>query len=197
MDELLGRGTLGGPRYDEIFENVVARTGSADGRQGRRLFKWSILSGAVLVPAVAAWLVIARPQSMPPTPKGETGMAGAVQIGCGPSGAPVCRGGDTLMFSVNAAVVSGYLGAFAERVGDPTGERIWYYPTFAGHSPAVLPGQGTTVLADGVRIGAEHPPGRYRVRIWLTERPFGRNEIDAMDAGHLRAERTIDLEVLP
>jgi hypothetical protein len=197
LDELLARGTLGGRHYDEIFEKVVARTGSAGNPPGRRWFRWFLASGAVLAPAVAAWIVIAGPRAGHPTPKGEPGIAAALQIGCGPSGAAVCHVGDTLMFSVNAAVVSGYLGAYAERIGDSTRGRVWYYPTSTGHSPAVAPGEGTAVLPDGVRIGAEHPPGRYRVRLWLAERPLARNEIDAADSGRLRADRAIEVEVLP
>jgi hypothetical protein len=197
LDELLARGTLGGRHYDEIFEKVVARTGLKGGRAARRWVKWIFGAGAVLVPAVTAWIIIARPQPDRQTAKGEHGMVGALQIGCGRSGDPVCRTGDTLMFSVNAAIVSGYLGAYAERIGDPTHERIWYYPTFAGHSPAVARGEGTVVLPDGIRIGSEHRPGHYRVTSWIADRPFTRAEVAAGDHAPFSTTTNIDLQVLP
>jgi hypothetical protein len=196
LDELLARGTLGGPHYDEIFERALARTEVA-GVNRWRWWRWVAIPGAVIVPAVAAWLLFARPAASPPTPKGAAGGAAAFEVGCGASGGHVCRPGDTLMFSVNAAVTSGYLGAYAERVGDPARERIWYFPTAAGLAPAVSPAAGTVVLSDGIHIGPEHIPGQYRITIWTSAWPFARREIEAADPGARAARSTIDIQVVP
>jgi hypothetical protein len=198
LDELLAGGTLGGPRYDEIFEKVLERSGlSRRPSVSRRLRKWFVASGVVLVPAIAAWLLWLRPADPPPTPKGAAESSAAFDISCGTSVGSVCRPGDTLMISVNAAVTSGHVGAYAERVGDPSRERIWYFPTAVGAAPAVAPGGGTVVLAQGIRIGPEHPPGTYRLTIWISERPMARGEIDAMDVRTLPARTTLQFTVVP
>lgn len=197
LDEILAGGTLGGPHYDEIFERVLAR--SAPQEKPARLRKLWWLMAAALVPAAAVWLVLVRPKVPAPTPKGVAGAAlGAIEIGCGPSGGHVCHPGDTLMFSVNAAVVSGYLGAYAERVGDPAPERIWYFPDPTGRSPQVASGSGTIVLPQGIRIGLEHRPGRYRVIAWITARvPTRAAEGDLTADGGAGAHDAFELEVTP
>ena len=195
VDELLAGGTLGGPAYDEILERVIARSQVAPRPFWKRLIGWFVLPGAVLVP-VAAWLLFVHPREAPPTPKGSAGAA-AVQIGCGPAGGQICHPGDTLMFSVNAALASGHLAAYAERVGDPARERIWYFPTATGRSPMVPPGSGTVVLPEGIRIGSEHPPGEYRVTVWIAKRAISRMEVDADRGDSLAGRETIDLQVIP
>lgn len=196
LDEVLAGGTLGGPHYDEIFERVLARSASQEKPARPRKLWW--LVAAAVVPAGAVWLVLARPKAPAPTPKGGAGAPGAIEIGCGPSGGHVCHPGDTLMFSVNAAVASGYLGAYAERVGDPAPERIWYFPDPTGRSPQVASGPGTIVLPQGIRIGLEHRPGRYRVIAWITEREPTR----AADGGLIseratRAHDAFEIDVTP
>jgi hypothetical protein len=198
LDELLAGGTLGGPRYDEIFEKVLERSGvPARTSAWRRLRKWFVLPSAVLVPAVAVWLIWVRPSDVPPTPKGVSDPSAAFHIGCGASGGSVCRPGDTLMISVNAAVTWGHVGAYAERVGGSAHERIWYFPTALGSAPTVAPGNGTVVLPDGIRIGSEHVAGDYRLTIWIAERPIARHEVDAMDARTLPARTTVPFRVTP
>jgi hypothetical protein len=196
VDELLAGGTLGGPHYDEILKRVLAATTPPPRPLWKRVLRWVAIPGAVLVPAAAAWLVLVRPGVPSITPKGSPGTA-AVQIGCGTSGGPVCRAGDTLMFSVNAAIVSGYLGAYAERAGDPARERIWYFPTSSGAAPLIRSAGGTIVLPEGVRIGPEHRPGTYRVTTWIADRPLKRAEIQAGEDGAPFGRSTTDLQVLP
>jgi hypothetical protein len=127
--------------------------------------------------------------------------AGAIDIACassvgGPAsltGARVCRSDDTLMFQLNTAVVSGYLGAYAERIGDPSAQRIWYFPSAAGESPRVAPGDRTIVLPDGIALGREHRAGQYRVTVWISSRPLARAEVDA--ATTLQSRATFDVQI--
>jgi len=195
LDEALAGGTLGGPHYDEIFERVLARSAPKEG-SARRRTRWWLLATA-LVPVGAVWLVLVRPKVTPPTPKGAAGAAGAIEIGCGTSGGHVCHPGDTLMFSVNAAVVSGYLGAYAERVGDPVPQRILYFPDPTGGTPVVAAGPTTIVLPEGIRIGAEHTPGRYRVTAWVTERPPTRAGAGYIPGSGALARDAFEIEVTP
>jgi hypothetical protein len=192
---LLARGTLGGPAYDEILERVLARSQVARRPFRKRLIGWLVFPSAVLVPA-AAWLFFVHTRDTELTPKGSAGAA-AVQIGCGPSGGQICHAGDTLMFSINAAIASGHLAAYAERVGAGAHERIWYFPTATGRSPIVPPGSGTVVLPEGIRIGPEHPPGRYRVTVWIAERAVSRMEVDDDRSDSMAGRETIALQVIP
>jgi len=194
LDEALAGGTLGGPHYDEIFERVLARSAPKE-VAARRRTRWWLLAAA-LVPA-AVGLVLIRPKVAPLTPKGPAGAYGVIEIGCGTSGRHVCHPGDTLMFSVNAAVVSGYLGAYAERVGDPVPQRIWYFPDPTGGTPVVAAGPKTIVLPEGIRIGAEHTPGRYRVTAWVAERPPTRAGAGDIPGSGALARDAFEIEVTP
>jgi hypothetical protein len=102
------------------------------------------------------------------------------------------------MFQVNSAVVSGYLGAYAESLTDPSRPRIWYFPASTGApSPQVAAGDRTIVLAQGIKIGPEHAPGRYRVTVWMASRPAQRTDIDSAEPDLVRKRTTFDLEVIP
>lgn len=196
LDELLAGGVLSGPQYDDVLERVLARTPSAPAR-ARRPLLW--IAGGVIASSVAAWLLLARTSNDPFTAKGAgtTQMVDALQVGCAPAGGRVCHPGDTLMFTVNSALVSGSLGAYAERSGDPARERIWYFPTGGGASPTIVPGAGTVAVPEGIQIGPEHRPGRYRVTVWIASRPLDRRDIDRAAAAQIRSRAVLDLEVAP
>ena len=199
IDELLAGGTLGGPHYDAILRRVLERTqSSATVPAKRRSWRWVLVPSAVLVPALGAWLLLIRPTVVqPPVSKGVAGAAGALTIGCGSTGSYVCHPGETLMFSVNAATSPGYVGAYAERLGDPTPERIWYFPDSAGTAPFVAPGVGTVVLGEGIRIGTEHAPGRYRVTVWIADQPVTRASVDLLGETPPRSLARFEIEVMP
>lgn len=200
LDELLARGHLGGPQYDAVLDRVLARTETREPRRAAgRWLRWALVPGVAIASGFAAWLLVARPATVPFTAKGTTTTTanGALQIGCVPSGNHVCRAGSTLMFTVNSALASGFLGAYGERVGDSSQGRIWYFPSASGTTPTVPRGAGTVVLPDGIRIGPEHPPGRYRVTVWIAARPLGRAEVDGAGRGEIRSRAVLDLEVVP
>jgi hypothetical protein len=100
------------------------------------------------------------------------------------------------MFSVNTAVASGFLGAYAERLGDSSHERIWYFPTATSEAPRVSPGEGTVILTEGVRVGPEHRPGDYRVTVWLSEQPLMREQVGAT-LNRESTVATLSLKIVP
>jgi hypothetical protein len=53
------------------------------------------------------------------------------------------------------------------------------------------------VLAQGIKIGPEHAPGRYRVTVWMASRPAQRTDIDSAEPDLVRNRTTFDLEVIP
>ncbi len=176
LDEILAKGALGGPVRDRILRRVLDGTAPTRRAGAMRVIGWWAIPCVI---AAAGWMVFARPMK-----RGEfaaknigTLKVGAVDAGCTSSGPRICRSGETLIFTVNSAVASGYLGAYAVRSGDPSGERIWYFPNRAGFSPRVERGTGTIAVRDGIVIGSEHPPGPYRITAWVSERAIERAQI--------------------
>jgi hypothetical protein len=195
LDRVLARGALGGPHYDEILERVLERTETPEGRRAGRRRVWLLVPAGALASAVAAWLLLARPAGQPFTAKGS-GESHAIGMGC-VSADGTCRPGAKVVFTVNTAVASGYVGAYAERADGKAGQRIWYFPTTSGASPHVAPGTGTEVVPEGIEIGAEQPPGRYRVTAWLSARPLTRSEVEANGVDSMATREAIDLVVQP
>jgi hypothetical protein len=196
-EELLAGGSLSGRQHDEILARVLDRTETADRPRPRLRGRTGLVLCAAAVPALAAWLILVSPARDAFQAKGPPQRTtAAIDIGCTSSGSRVCPMGGTLAFVVNAAVTSGYLGAYAERLDDPSHARIWYFPTAAGASPLIAPGTGTIVLPDGIQLGSEHRPGRYRVTVWISSRPVDRDEMDAAAPGMLRDRSSFDLEVV-
>ena len=118
---------------------------------------------------------------------------GVLELGCVGGTPGVCRLGDTLMFTINGNLMSGFLGAYAERVGEPSAPRIWYFPTANGTAPRLEARSGTLVVPQGVRLGPPHAPGQYRVTMWIAEAPPGRAEPQSMALGR----ESLPLEILP
>jgi hypothetical protein len=200
LDDLLARGSLGGPQYDQILQRVLERT-ARDGRpRVRRWIRWAVVPGGAFAAAFAVWLAVGQSERGGFAPKG--GLAslpagGALEISCAPSGSRICRLGSTLMVTANTALVSGYLTAYAERAGDPAHGRIWYFPTASGAAPLVQPGDGTVVVPEGIRIGPEHGPGTYRVTLLVSSRPLDRAAVDSVDDGSTRSRSIFELQVVP
>ena len=193
LDRLLARGKLGGPGHDRIVQAVLA--GRA--REGRRWRRPALVSSGLalaLAAGVALFAVPDRvrddlrakgPTAARPTPRLDVSCVGARLDAC-----PV---GATLLFATVGASPGGYLTAYAEPVAG--GERIWYFSA-EGRSPGVATSTGTEVAAEGVTVGAEHAPGEYRVRLWLTGRPVVRAAALAGAPGDVRAKAEIRLTVV-
>jgi hypothetical protein len=72
------------------------------------------------------------------------------------------------------AGVRGFVSAWAERAGG--GERIWYFSadTFAPQVDAVPTATATT---RAIKIGPDHAPGTYVVKVRVTKQPMGRDSL--------------------
>ena len=177
LDQLLARGRLSGGQYDAIEARVLEGV-----RPERRKRWWFVLTPVTAaVSLVGAWLLV-RPATAPGefTAKGGAAVQAAIDVGCEGATPHVCRLGQTLMFSVGANTERGYLGAYAERAGAPASPRIWYFPARGGAAPLVEPATEMRVLGEGVRLGAPHAPGKYKVRVWLNETPVDRDDGEAI-----------------
>ena len=188
LNELLAGGQLSGTEYDAIEANVLERV--APRSRSPRVFA-VLLPGLGLAAAVALWVSASSRQPHQPSldandafrakggnASGSTLPVGSVELGCASRPSGTCRLGDTLMFSINTSVASGYLAAFAQRGAGARGERIWYFPTAGGDAPRLTPGQGTRVVPQGVRLGAPHTPGRYTITVWLSDTAPSREDVD-------------------
>jgi hypothetical protein len=195
LDEILAKGSLGGPVRDQILHRVLDRNAPTRRRRAVRVAGWLAIP---CVAAFAGWIVFARPMGRREfAAKGvATPTLGAVDAGCSPSGPRVCRVGEMLVFTVNSAVASGYLGAYAERIGDPLRERIWYFPNRAGACPVVDRGAGTIAVRDGIMIGGEHPPGTYRITAWMSDGPIERSQIGPMGPRSYTNRSDMELKIV-
>src|SRR5215471_8729373 len=154
LDQLLARGSVGGPAYDRIFEHVVE---AVTERRRVRAIARVLVPVTALASVLSALALLGRGPSEPFRSKGHDLDSPVIEIGCARGARPVCHAGDTLMFQVDSSVVSGYLAAYAERVGNSDRHaRIWYFPTEGEESPLVSAGPIPVVLERGIRIGAEH-----------------------------------------
>ena len=181
LDQLLARGRLSGSQYDSIEARVLEGV-----RPGRRKRWWFALAPVTAAASLLGVWLLGQKATDPGafTPKGGGDAARTViDVGCEGARPHVCRLGQTLMFSVGASEERGYLAAYAERVGAPAADRIWYFPVRNGAQPLIEPATATRVLGEGVRLGAPHVAGRYRVRVWISETPVERSDDAALRHG--------------
>jgi hypothetical protein len=176
LNQLLAGGRLSGSEYDRIEARVLERV-----RPERQPRFWFALAPATAAASLLGVWLLGRNAEAPDafTAKGNGDSQRAViDVGCEGPKPHVCRIGQTLMFSVGASERRGYLAAYAERVGVPAASRIWYFPARSGAQPRVDSSAVTRVLGEGVRLGAPHAAGRYRVHAWISETPVGRGVDD-------------------
>jgi hypothetical protein len=185
---LLSRGRLSGAERDRILDEVL------DARAERRQRRLGWLAAALVPVAVgaAAIVLVARRPPDGATAKGSTA-APILAAGCAGRAPGRCARGDRLVFEVDGATHGGLLAAYAQAA---SGERVWYFPTAAGHFADVPPSPGRAVVGEGVRLGAEHAPGNYTLHLFVLERPADR---EALAAGRARAlaSASLPLEIAP
>ena len=169
LDRLLGRGRLSRPEKEAILDEALPPRP----RHGFAFFAARVLAPAAALGLIA--LVVVRLGDGGFHAKGG-GHAPAVDVGCGGA----CTRGSTLMFRVGALREPAWLAAYAVA---PSGERIWYFPTDAGELPELPAHEASAVVPRGVRLGAEHAPGRYHVETLLLRRRLSREEIVALQGG--------------
>ena len=170
LDRLLGRGRMSRPEKEAILDEALPR------RAARR---WSFFAWRVLTPVAALGLValvVVRFGDRGWRAKGGGGDAPIVDASCGGP----CTRGSTLMFRVAHLREPAWLAAFAIA---PSGERIWYFPTDTGELPALAAHEAPELLPRGIRLGAEHAPGRYRIETLLLRQKLPRDAIVALDGG--------------
>ena len=107
-------------------------------------------------------------------------------------GAParVCRAA-TSSFSRWRGDAGRPLAAYAERPsGEASGEKIWYFRRQEGHLADVPANAGRARLAEAARIGDEHAPGRYTLRLYVLDYAVDRAALSAGRA-EARAESAL------
>jgi hypothetical protein len=189
LDELLSEGRLSGPTRDRILEAALTEIQAEKPRPAwRRILAWALpLSTAM---AAVALFVALRPSEF----RARGGAGPVLELGCRDGALTACPAGSTLLFRAGGAVEGGFLAAWAEPAGG--GERVWYFPAEGGESPSLVPRADLQTLPRGIRIGAEQPPGRYRVHLVLSRRPLDRAAAAAPPADARLAEAELTLEVV-
>lgn len=193
LDRLLTGGHLSGQSYDDIERRVVRKV-TAPQHQSRGA--WFIVPAMALASVLGVWFFVKSQAEDPFRAKGQQLTEGellsaAIDVSCDTAANRRCQPGSTLMFAVDTSAVSGYLGAFAERLDAPGAERVWYFPAADGKMPEIPSGDGTVVLPEGVLIGDRHAPGHYQLTVWLSERPVARTDFD-----ETMAHSTLTFEVV-
>ncbi len=174
LDFLLAQGRMPGPVKERILQRAM------DAAVPKKPPSWLVRMrfalatlGAAAALAVGLLMVTPRTQEDGFKAKGSGKEAGgALSLECLGARLNACPQGATLMFVVGATPVAGFLVAYAEP--EAGGERIWYFSKEDG-SPAV-PALQTLPLRQGIRIGPEHAPGRYRVHLVVASRALSRQE---------------------
>jgi hypothetical protein len=198
IDEVLAGGHLPARAHDEIFERVLAAVEARPRRLPWWRRRWALVPAGTLAAALGGWLLSFRAARDGFSAKGDARLmeATGIAIAC-KSLAARCRVGDTMIFMVSPAVRTGYLVAYAQRVDEPNGERIWYFPDAAGRSPFVTGDGSTRVLDEGVKVGAEHRQGKYRVTLWLARSAIARGAPALASQAAQSTRTSVDLEIVP
>jgi hypothetical protein len=110
--------------------------------------------------------------------KGNADSPVAVELTCVDASADSCPVGSTLLFGMANMSSRAYLEAYAEHQG--TGERVWYFSPET-ETPLLPPAAGPQAATRGIRVGSEHTPGNYVVRVFLLQEPLPRA---ALLSGH-------------
>jgi hypothetical protein len=161
LDALLARGKLSGPERDRMFERLAA--GAAPPR--RRWWRLAVPLGGLATAAVVLLVLFVGRDGF--RERGERGAL--LEVGCRDGARDRCPAGELLLFRVGGVDRPAWLAAYAEPVAG--GERVWYFPTADGAAPAIEARAAPQVLAQGVRLGATQPPGRYNVKLVLLPSP--------------------------
>jgi hypothetical protein len=192
VDALLARGKVAGPARDAIWGRVLAgmprQAASRRAWIGRAAVALGALAGA------AALVTLVVPAGLDPfRAKGGGPAPVALDLACEGGTLAACPVGATLLFAVSGEA-DGFLGAFAEpRRG---GERVWYFSA-DGETPRVRTAGGTTASRRAIRIGGEHAPGDYVVRILLSRAPLGRAaQLAGVPDKEVVARRDVQLRVV-
>jgi hypothetical protein len=187
LDHLLALGALGGPGRERILEQALART-----TERRRSSALAV--GLASLAAAAAALVLSPGHASHFRAKGGGVGGTAVDLSCLGASLARCPTGSTLIFGSAYAPPGSYMAAYAEPLSG--GERIWYFSA-ESESPAASAPQATHALSRGIRLGREHLPGEYAVRVVVTRRPLTRQDLRSDRLSGLVADARFRLVVAP
>jgi hypothetical protein len=126
--------------------------------------------GLVALMSISGGVLLTAP-SGPFRTKGNPVSDVAVELTCLNASASSCPIGSTLLFGVTNMPSQAYLEAYAEQ--QETGERIWYFSPEI-ETPVFRAATGTQASTRGIRVGPEHTPGTYVVRVLLLQAPLPR-----------------------
>ena len=116
------------------------------------------------------------------------------ELTCAGAHRAACPAGSRLSIAVTGGREGGYLGAFAEPAGG--GTRVWYFSAEDGVATLSDSAGETRLASRSIVLGPEHPAGRYRVHVVLSDRPLSRREIlDPQTTGTL-SRTALPLEVV-
>jgi hypothetical protein len=192
LDRLMARGGLGGAAREQILEGLLGAEAPPAPRPSRRRL-W--MGGLALAAAGAAALVfVVRPSKDEFRAKGAGAGLAELGLDCEQGSLSACPLGSTLMFRVSSVGSAAYLQAYAEpRDG---GERVWYFSA-ENQAPRLAARANTQVVRQGVRLGPEHRPGRYRVHVVLSTTPLGRTALLAGSPSTQLSATVVELNVVP
>jgi hypothetical protein len=193
VDFLLAQGRMPGPEKERIKDQLLAMVRAEEQPSRRRVGLWAgWAAGAATALALGAFLLLPRLSDDGGFSRKSGGGGSPLEVQCLGASPAACPAGSTLLFVVGGSARPGYLTAFAEPEGG--GERIWYFSS-QDESPAVAADR-TVPLRKGIIVGPEHRPGRYRLRLLLSEVPLSRIDALAARPAGLIAESTLPLQVV-
>jgi hypothetical protein len=178
---LAGKNRLGRVEKEAVLEQVLAGVAPR-----RRTARWLALAVPALAAAVLVIWLVPRggDRASEFSARGSATHVAAFEPTC--SGA--CTSGGKLLFDVHGTTGYRYVAAFAQT---PAGAIVWYT---SGRDLARDVDKG--VLVDAVVLGADHPPGRYRVFGVFSDRELSRDEIKQLFDDQGRARPTPGIEVV-
>lgn len=196
LDYLLSRGKLGGSQRDRILNVALAASRETVTAGWRRRIAWGAGSLAVATCAVVLLLTLRPSREEGPDAfqiKGP-GDAPLIVLSCLGGQLDGCPSGSKLAFALDGGRdKGGFLTSYAEPASG--GERIWYLnneSVDAAGADASL-----RVIRKAALIGAEQPPGTYRVQAFLSRRPVARDELSKLASADTLARIDLELVVVP
>ena len=167
---LAGKNRLGRLEKEAVLDAVLAHGKPSHKR------RWLALAVPALAAAALVLWLVPRGRDDGFSTRGGGGPIAAFAPTC--SGA--CARGGKLLFDLHGTTGYRYFAAFAKAPDDSV---IWYVD---GKELAHALDRG--VLGDAIELGADHPPGRYRVFGVFSDRALSRDAIRELfdDQGHAR-----------
>ncbi len=181
LDRLLARGGFSGAEREEIFYASLQASTSLRRASWRMSMGYAAAAVALVVLPVALWSSFEGGYR-------SKGSAVPIEAVCRDR----CQESDKILFRVTPEA-RGFLAAYAEA---EDGQLIWYFPSQNSDMPKLSHASGA-FLTVGVRIGAEHRPGRHQVHLAVFEHPLDQTSVLRAVQNDTVRHWTQSLEVRP